>query len=185
MAIFSAHVLHQAFLDSVTPHPIKNSTTLPNDQKAWNFGFSLFALDSWRALNLTVSYEKVMRESYRLHVFPETTLTFGLGAAYIAFAGAVKCWKDSHNVKVRDGFGFVEYSSFEQAFGDGFLATSVDVLHYTGPHKPWEPITTIDFRSLQPWLHYMEQEGLPLSQLHPENGQALFTLLASDRTGAY
>lgn len=173
------------FLDSVM-HKIdnNNSTTDPKDQKGWNFGFTLFALNHWRELNLTAKYEAVMKESYRLHVFPETSLAFGLGVSYIALAGSVECWNDKE-IKVRDGFGFVEWSQYEQTFGKDFLEKNVDVMHYTGPQKPWMAKTTIDSQSLQPWLNYMEQEGMSIpAQLPTEPAQQLFTLLASDRTGA-
>lgn len=175
---------YDTFVKSVTPKHSKNATTRPKDQKAWNFGFSLFVLDHWRSLDLTAKYEAVMKESYRLHVFPERSLSFGLGASYIAFAGAVECWNDQH-IKVRDGFGFVEYSSYERTFGKGFLESSVDVLHYTGPNKPWADNTTIELQSLQPWMNYMAQEGLPIpDQITEQNGENLFTLLATDRSGA-
>ena len=161
-----------------------NDSDNPRNQKAWNFGFSLFALDNWRRMDLTSRYETVMKESYRLHVFPETSLTFGLGVPYIAFAGAVECWNDNI-MKVRDGFGYVEYNRFAQTFGgDNFLNTQVDVIHYTGPTKPWIGNTTIDPQVVQPWLSYMKDEGMDIpEQLPKENGKQLFTLLASDRAG--
>jgi len=173
---------YKGFLESVLPR--SNSTTnRPQDQKAWNFGFSLFALDHWRQLGLTQKYEAVMKESYRQHVFPETSLTFGLGVAYLAFAGAVECWKDDQ-MSVRDGFGFIEWNRYEHTFGKGFF-DKIDVLHYTGPHKPWVANTTIEARVLDPWLHHMQQENMALpDQLPTAPTQKLFTLLASDRTGA-
>jgi lipopolysaccharide biosynthesis glycosyltransferase/LPS sulfotransferase NodH len=180
---------YKTFLESVLPvgTDIGNTSThktQASNQKAWNFGFSLFALDHWRQLNLTARYEEVMKESYRLHIFPETSLTFGLGVSYIAFAGAVECWNDEV-MKVRDGFGFIEWNRFSETFGPDLLNTSVDVIHYTGPTKPWIANTTIEPRSLQPWLDIMKNEGMKVpDQLPAENRNQLFTLLGSDRSGA-
>jgi lipopolysaccharide biosynthesis glycosyltransferase len=154
------------------------------DQHAWNFGFSLFALQNWRDLQLTEKYEHVMKESYRLHVFPETSLTFGLGVSYIAFAGNVECW-DEEYVKVRDGFGFIEWDRYTATFGDDFY-DDVAVAHYTGPDKPWVPESRIELRANEPWLKMMEQENMPIPpQLPLEPTENLFTLLGSDRSGAH
>jgi lipopolysaccharide biosynthesis glycosyltransferase len=153
------------------------------DQHAWNFGFSLFALQNWRDLKLTEKYEAVMKESYRLHVFPETSLTFGLGVSYIAFAGAVECWNEDY-VKVRDGFGFIEWDRYASTFGEDFYQ-NVSVAHYTGPDKPWEHESRIERRAIEPWLKMMELEKMPIpKQLPLDPTDNLFTLLASDRTGA-
>jgi hypothetical protein len=46
-------------------------------QPAWNFGFSMFVIQNWLALDLTGRYESVMKESYRHHIFPETSLSYG------------------------------------------------------------------------------------------------------------
>lgn len=152
-------------------------------QHAWNFGFSLFALDNWRNLKLTEKYEEVMRASYRLHVFPETSLTFGLGVSYIAFAGNVECWNEDY-VQVRDGFGFIEWNRYSRTFGKDFFDT-VDVVHYTGPDKPWVEESRIEPRAITPWLEMMEHEKMPIpKQLPIEPTDNLVTLLASDRTGA-
>lgn len=161
-------------------------TVLPasgKQQKAWNFGFSLFAMDNWRNLQLTQRYESVMTESYRLHVFPETSLTFGLGVPFIAFAGAVECWHEKDLV-VRDGFGYIEWNRYETTFGNDFYE-KVDVVHYTGPDKPWAANSKIDVKSIQPWLDIMKKENLTIpDQLRTEPATDLFTLVASDRTGA-
>jgi hypothetical protein len=153
------------------------------DQHAWNFGFSLFALKNWRDLKLTEKYEHVMKESYRLHVFPETSLTFGLGVSYIAFAGNVECWNEDH-VKVRDGFGFIEWDRYAATFGDNFY-DDVAVAHYTGPDKPWVNESRIELRAIEPWLKMMERENMTIPiQLPLEPTNNLFTLLGSDRSGA-
>lgn len=166
-----------AFVDSVMPEGGK-------DQYAWNFGFSLFALKNWRDLKLTDKYEGVMKESYRLHVFPETSLTFGLGVPYIAFAGAVECWNEDI-LQVRDGFGFIEWDRFSSTFGSNFF-DAVDVVHFTGPDKPWVNESRIETRAIGPWLDMMEQEKMPIPKQLPEDPiDNLFTLLAGDRTGSH
>ena len=166
---------YRDFVQRVVPEGGKVET-----QWAWNFGFSLFALEHWRDLGLTEKYEWVMRESYRLHVFPETSLAFGLGASFLAFVGAVECWNDD-KVKVRDAFGFIDYARFEETFGKDFLAT-FDVLHYTGSDKPWNANAKIGEKSLAPWLKILEEESLPIPpQLPPDgNPKELFTMLGSD-----
>lgn len=63
-----------------------------------------------------------MRINYRLHEVPETSLVFGLGIPYLAFAEAVKCW-DENILKVRDGFGFIDWDRYEKSFGDDFFSS--------------------------------------------------------------
>jgi len=168
------------FLQTFLP----NDTSAERQQMAWNFGFSLFALQNWRDLQLTEKYEAVMKESYRLHVFPETSLTFGLGVAFIAFAGAVECWNED-KVKVRDGFAFIDHARFEETFGEDYLS-SFDVLHYTGSAKPWEANTTIGVKTLEPWLNILKEESLPIPLQLPPEGSAnqLFTVLGSEQSEA-
>ena len=83
---------------------LPNNDTKAEDQTSWNFGFSLMHTKNWRQLNLTHRYEVAMKENYRLHEVPETSLVVGLGLPFLAFAGAVECW-DEDVLKVRDGFG--------------------------------------------------------------------------------
>jgi lipopolysaccharide biosynthesis glycosyltransferase len=174
-----SHCVPENYWDFVRDILPENGT----QQHAWNFGFSLFALENWRALDLTSRYETVMRESYRRHVFPETSLTFGLGVAYIAFAGAVECWNEQH-VKVRDGFGFIELDRYEATFGKDFMDSQVDVMHFTGPDKPWVPNSRIEPWAVQPWLDLMEAEKLPLPpQLPADPTTNLVTIIASEYTG--
>lgn len=87
------------FIKSVT----SNDTSLRN-QVTWNFGFCFVSTRNWKELHLTERYEIIMKESYKKHVFPETSLSFGLGVPYLAFGGAVGCWRDDE-VRVRDGLG--------------------------------------------------------------------------------
>ena len=103
------------FVKSATPEGMN-----AEDQTAWNFGFCLFHSDNWKELDLTSKYEHSMRENYRLHEVPETSLVFGLGIPFLAFAGAVDCW-DEDVMKVRDGFGFIDWQRYQKTFGDDFF----------------------------------------------------------------
>ena len=103
------------FVKSATPEGIN-----AEDQTAWNFGFCLFHSDNWKELELTSKYEHSMKENYRLHEVPETSLVFGLGIPFLAFAGAVDCW-DEDIMKVRDGFGFIDWQRYQKTFGDDFF----------------------------------------------------------------
>lgn len=169
---------HEEFVSQFLPP----NGTLVQSQLAWNFGFSLFALRHWRELQLTRKYEEVMRESYRLHVYPETSLAFGLGVPFIALAGAVECWDDA-KASVRDGFGFMDNSRLEETFGGKDYMKEIGVIHYTGTAKPWEPYSLIGEPILRPWLETLEQEGLTLPpQLPTTPTHALFTLIGSSHT---
>lgn len=176
---FETHCVPDSYWDWV-------KTVLPTGgekQHAWNFGFSLFGIDNWISNKLTEKYEVVMRASYEKHVFPETSLTFGLGVAYIAFAGNVECWNEEY-VQVRDGFGFIEWDRYAKTFGDDFF-NYVDVVHYTGPDKPWVDESRIEQRAIVPWLKMMEHENMTIpTQLPLEPTNNLFTLMAGDRAGA-
>lgn len=169
------------FLHRVLPNETPDNPH-PDRQPAWNFGFSLFQLDNWKRENLTSRYEDVMRASYKEHVFPETSLSFGLGVAYLSFAGAVQCWDDT-KVRVRDGFGFIEHSRFEKSFGANFM-DDVDVIHYTGPTKPWKPNTTIEPASLQPWLETLKYETYPIpQQISDVRSTDIVVVLGGERSG--
>jgi hypothetical protein len=162
---------YNSFLRDVTPDGAET-------ELAWNFGFSLFALANWRDLHLTDKYESVMKESYRRHVFPETSLTFGLGVAFLALAGAVECWHDTI-AEVRDGMGFLDSSVFESTFGPGFLST-FDVLHYTAETKPWNSLPTVDADLLEPWIEILREEGLTVPpQLPTEPASDLFAMIGT------
>jgi hypothetical protein len=79
---------YPSFLNSL-PSSLKHNTQL-----SWNFGVSLFNVKAWRAKQMTQRYENMLRLNYRHRVFPETSLAFGLGVPYLAFAGEVACLED-------------------------------------------------------------------------------------------
>ena len=124
-----------------------------------------------------------MKLNYKLHEVPETSLVFGLGIPFLAFAGAVECW-DEDDMKVRDGFGFIDWQRYEKTFGEDFFE-SVDVAHYTGPSKPWTPKSPVEESAIRPWLDMMDLEGLELpEQLPAEPARDLFAVLTSPRSGS-
>mmetsp|Transcript_24540 Transcript_24540/g.42002 ORF Transcript_24540/g.42002 Transcript_24540/m.42002 type:complete len:1055 (+) Transcript_24540:79-3243(+) len=153
------------------------------DQTAWNFGFCLFHTSNWKELQLTQRYEASMKVNYRLREVPETSLVFGLGIPFLAFTGAVECW-DEDDMKVRDGFGFIDWQRYQKTFGDDFF-DFVDVAHYTGPSKPWAPLSPVEENALNPWLDMMDFEGLEVPEQLPPTGTAdLFAVLTSPRSGS-
>lgn len=58
-----------------------------------------------------------MHANYRLHAVPETSLVFGLGIPFLALANSVDCW-DEEVLKVRDGFGFINWQRYQTSFGE-------------------------------------------------------------------
>ena len=66
-----------------------------------------------------------------------------------------------------------------------FLLDTTDVAHYTGPSKPWAPLSPVEENALRPWLNMMEQEGLDLpEQLPAQPTKDLFAVLTSPRSGS-
>eukprot|EP00471_Norrisiella_sphaerica_P005536 CAMPEP_0184487464 /NCGR_PEP_ID=MMETSP0113_2-20130426/10130_1 /TAXON_ID=91329 /ORGANISM="Norrisiella sphaerica, Strain BC52" /LENGTH=678 /DNA_ID=CAMNT_0026869793 /DNA_START=6 /DNA_END=2042 /DNA_ORIENTATION=- len=111
----------------------------PWDQTEWNFGYVLFDLTAWRKQKLTDIYEKWMKVNYEDHIYPETSVMFGLGIAYMAFYDRVSCWEDVSKpaINIRDGLGYISFSEMQfTGMTDSYL-TSASVLHYDGKSKPW------------------------------------------------
>ena len=61
-------------------------------QKVWNFGLTRFNLTEWRRRNMTAVFQAFLAANYEHRVWPETSLSFGLGISYMAFADRVRCW---------------------------------------------------------------------------------------------
>eukprot|EP00934_Nitzschia_sp_Nitz4_P006067 Nitzschia sp. Nitz4//scaffold441_size7222//3174//5670//NITZ4_009161-RA/size7222-processed-gene-0.0-mRNA-1//1//CDS//3329552025//6057//frame0 len=169
---------YRDFLETVTP-----ATKEELEQElAWNFGFCFVPRRNWLQLNLTQRYESVMKASYKDHVFPENSLAFGLGVAYLAFVGSISCWGET--AIVRDGFSFVDPESYHEAFGKDYIG-AIDVIHYTGPFKPWEDYARIRHQNLKPWLDAMERENMDMPKLvSKEPTKDVFTVLTSWRSGS-
>mmetsp|Transcript_13196 Transcript_13196/g.18277 ORF Transcript_13196/g.18277 Transcript_13196/m.18277 type:complete len:669 (-) Transcript_13196:494-2500(-) len=110
-----------------------------DNQVEWNYGFALFDLKKWRDMELTATYEQWMHANYDDHIFPESSLMYGLGIAFLAFYDRVSCWKDvaQPSFNVRDGLGYMSYPELKFNGLDASFITSAHVLHYDGWQKPW------------------------------------------------
>lgn len=123
----------------------------------WNFGFTLLDLETWRRVGLTRTYEAWMRANYEWHIFPETSLMYGLGIAFLAFSGRVACWSHLEMqppFHVRDGLGYVAFVELQfSGINPADFVLAADVLHYDGWRKPWavagsgpDPVFSLPFR---------------------------------------
>ncbi len=166
------------FLEEATP-----TNVVPESQTAWNFGFCLMHNGNWRKNNVTEKYEHAMRKNYESHAVPENSLAFGLGLPFISLAGNVACWNEGI-MKIRDGFGFIEWSRYQSTFGQDFFS-DIDVAHYTGPKKPWVEYSTIETNAINPWLDMMRQENMTIPPQLPTNQTTpLFLVLTGHRSGS-
>jgi len=168
----------EQFINDATPFG-KNAES----QTAWNFGFCLIHNKNWRENKITRKYEQSMKKNYELHEIPETSLAFGLGLPFLSLTGHVACWDEAY-MKVRDGFGFIEWERYKKTFGNDFFS-QIDVAHYTGPKKPWVDFTSIDSEAVSPWLEMMAHENLTIpQQLSKNQTKPLFQVLTSWRSGS-
>ena len=116
--------------------------------RAWNFGLNKFDLAAWRRRGLTEKYVGWMAANAREGWFPETSLGYGLGVAFLAWAGDVACVDDA--LPISHGLGFVPYDDFAVDLakrGDrpdpaAALARAYAV-HWNGDRKPWDPDRSI------------------------------------------
>lgn len=125
------------------------------EQKVWNFGFARFNMTEWRAQELTGVYESLLRDNYAQHLWPETSLAFGLGLAYLTFADRVACWEDLVNASFLDGLGYVSYEDIQASKVD--LNESI-VLHWSGREKPWKMDSKLDEGMREPFRRMYEDE---------------------------
>merc|ERR1712166_867352 len=67
----------------------------------------MYNCTEWRRLGMTERYHTWLRADYALHLWPEDSLSYGLGIPYLAFGGVVVCWNDLIAAPFRDGMGFI------------------------------------------------------------------------------
>jgi hypothetical protein len=146
-------------------------STLP----VWNFGLVKLNLATWRAEGLTDRFNWWLDINEEYHLFPEDSITFGLGLAYLTLENRVRCWNDYIDRPARDGLGYITLADFaaqgisaEEGLDHYFASSSF--LHYSGRRKPWNaPGSTpsIEPALAAPWRAVMESLKLPLSPLLP------------------
>uniref|UniRef100_A0A7S4DQE5 Sulfotransferase domain-containing protein n=1 Tax=Lotharella globosa TaxID=91324 RepID=A0A7S4DQE5_9EUKA len=162
-------------------------------QPEWNFGFTLFDLEAWRELHVTENYEKWMHANYDDHIFPETSLMYGLGIPFMAYYDRVSCWDDvtEPKINVRDGFGYIQYPEFLYNGLDATYLTSGFVLHYDGWIKPWmpeaDPIFAIPYEKTMAGVKFADYKSIiedPKSGLPEYNLKNSFVVLSDNRAGS-
>jgi hypothetical protein len=82
---------------------------------AWNYGVALMHLDTWRSSKLLERFDAWCVANEHFGFFAPTSVSFGLGLAYLTLAGQVACWPAG---TVLDGLGFLAWADL-QANGIG------------------------------------------------------------------
>ncbi|GAB5356202.1 hypothetical protein AAMO2058_000270600 [Amorphochlora amoebiformis] len=163
----------------------------PESQLTWNYGFVLIDLQSWRILGMTKRYEQWMQANYHQHIFPETSLMYGLGIPFLAFYNRTQCWRDVlPKTKFRNGLGYITYT--ELAFNglDDSYLNDAYVLHYNGHKKPYsenaDPIFSVPYEQTVmgvPHEEYVELMRRKHNQ-HRDLVRDSFIMLAEPMTGS-
>ena len=164
--------LVQEISRNVTGDEIKLS-----DQPVWNFGVVMYNCTEWRRLNMTDRYHAWLRANYDLHIWPEDSLSYGLGIPYLAFAGAIVCWNDLLATPFRDGMGFVSVADLHvNAMSVRSYLDDAIALHWSGRNKPWGP-SVLEDEFLEPWERTVKQlqlESFITLKQKPERVKAIF-----------
>ena len=114
--------LHREISDGPEPSPetadavaIAGATTPLRNATAWNFGVALVQLERWRRARLDLRFERWFVANEHFAFFAPTSVSFGLGLAYLALSGHVGCWPAP---AVIDALGFLTWDDL-QANGIG------------------------------------------------------------------
>ncbi len=157
-------------------------------QPRWNFGMSRFNLTEWRAQRMTEVFDNFMRANYEAKLVPETSLCFGLGIAYFAFADKVMCWNDLvGDPAFVDGLGYISKADIKaNKLNATALLGDATVLHWSGRNKPFDPLSEMDPEIYKPfddiWEWLEEENGIePFGrQMIDDSQMAVRTVLYAD-----
>jgi len=105
--------------------------------KAWNYGFNKFDLNAWRRHDITNKFVSWMELNRKHMLFPETSLSYGLGIAMLTKLGRVQCFDGQSEIV--QGLGFVGPKDMRGAGHYRDELRRSFGLHFNGPHKPWDP----------------------------------------------
>ena len=86
-------------------HDISGRHTFRNET-AWNFGVALLHLGRWRANTISHRVDRWFLANEHFGFFAPTSVSFGLGLAYLALAGHVQCWAPEDHAVI-DGLGYL------------------------------------------------------------------------------
>jgi len=116
------------------------------EEPRWNFGCARFNLTEWRLQNMTDIFNAFMAINYKHGIWPETSLSYGLGIAYFAFSGRVRCWNElTADGTFVDGLGYVSIADFKaNALNATEVLEAAIVLHWSGRKKPFSKTSHMD-----------------------------------------
>jgi hypothetical protein len=151
-----------------------------NAQPRWNFGLSRVNLTEWRAQNMSHVFDNYMRANYEAKLIPETSLAFGLGIAYFAFADKIKCWNDVvGDPAFVDGLGYISKADLKvNNLVASKLLGEATVLHWSGRNKPFDPMSEMDLELYKPFDDVQEYfvAKQPLTMSKPDVNQSLASM---------
>ena len=108
------------------------------EQPVWNFGLTRLNLTAWKEYRITQTYRWWLTKNNENHIFPEDSLSYGLGIPYLTFAGHVVCWNDYVDKPARDALGYITMADFKaQGIDEETYLNHSIFLHYSGRRKPW------------------------------------------------
>ncbi|KOO20970.1 hypothetical protein Ctob_000039 [Chrysochromulina tobinii] len=126
---------------------------IPADQPRWNFGLSRVNLTEWRKQNMTHVFDSYMRANYEAKLIPETSLAFGLGIPFFAFADKIKCWNDVvGDPAFVDGLGYISKADLSlNNLNASEVLGQANVLHWSGRNKPFDPQSEMELELYKPF----------------------------------
>ena len=170
------------FADTVLRWSLKfnGKELIPADQPRWNFGLSRVNLTEWRAQNMSHVFDNYMRANYEAKLIPETSLAFGLGIPYFAFADKIKCWNDVvGDPAFVDGLGYISKADLKaNNLNASKLLGEATVLHWSGRNKPFDPMSEMDLELYKPFDDVQEYfvAKQPLTMSKPDVNQSLASM---------
>ena len=114
-------------------HSEINGRATFRNQTAWNFGVSLVHLSRWRSSGISRRFDRWFTANEHFAFFAPTSVSFGLGLAYLALAGNVECWPER---TVLDGLGFLTWDDLQSSGITEAYMQDTAVLHFAGARKP-------------------------------------------------
>ena len=161
--------------------------TLDWDSKAgFNFGFNLFDVARWKAVDLTGIYEKWLTLSSRERIWAPSSMGYGLGLGWLALYEKIHCW--DHKLEIIEGLGVdakmdpVDPDDDEEEGEDApppqpqpqlnlripmKYLEQADLLHYNGDSKPWNSAKRLA-EYYPAWQKYVRNDNPAAPRQNPD-----------------